>query len=118
MKKKPRPLNIRTDFEFDFYVTRKNALTRDVEPATGIGPIVGRLALTKNGAVIGSCSASCVEAGTTGRYVGPLDTATMVTDLTAHLGTLVYAIPSKTGDLDCEWEVYRVVDKHQMSADD
>lgn len=115
-KNKPKPLNIRTDFEFDFYLTRKNATTRATEAATGLTGVTGRLALLPSGSAVGGCTASLTEAGTTGRYVGIIDTAQLVTDLTNQVGRLVYAIVSKSGDLDGEWEPYLVVDNHQMSS--
>lgn len=111
-----RDLNINSDFEFDFGLTKKNATTRAVEPATGLTGVVGRFAATRSGAAIGSCSVALTEAGTTGRYVGVLDTATMVIDLTAYVGKVVYAIVAKSGDLDAEWAAYRVRFSHGMAA--
>lgn len=111
-----RDLNINADFEFDFALTRKNATTRAIEPATGLAGVVGRFAATRSGAAIGSCTVALSEAGTTGRYVGVIDTAVLVTDLTTYVGKVVYAIVSKTGDLDAEWAAYRVRLSHGMVA--
>ncbi len=111
-----KELNINEDFEFDFLITRRNPTTRVKEPATGLSGVTGRLALTKTGAALGGTSTSLTEAGTTGRYVGPVDTATLVAALTAYVGQVVYAIPSKSGDFDCRWQEYRVVDNGRMGS--
>lgn len=109
-----RDLNISSDFEFDFYLTRKNATTRAVEAATGLTGITGRFAATRTGAAIGSCSVALAEAGTTGHYVGVLDTAVMAADLDTYVGKVIYAIVKKTGDIDAEVQGYRVKRSHVM----
>jgi len=109
-------LNIKSDFEFDFLITRRNATTREKEAATGLAGVTGRFSLSKNGLAIGSCTVALSEAGSLGRYTGILDTATMVTDLTAYLGQTIYAIASKSGDLDGEYQEYVVADSRKMET--
>lgn len=109
-------LNINSDFEYDFKLTRRNATTRATEAATGLTGVTGRFALTNNGAAIAGTEVALSEAGTTGRQVGVLDTAAMVTALTAYLGDIVYALPFKSGDILGEWQAYRVSDSHQMGT--
>lgn len=109
-----RGLNIYADFEYDFKLTRKNATTRAVEPATGLSGVTGRFALTRTGTALSGTSTALTEAGTTGRYVGVLDAAALAAALAAELGKVVYAICSKSGDIDNEVQAYRVLDHHEM----
>lgn len=109
-------LNISSDFEADFYLTRRNATTRAVEPATGLAGVQARLAATRGGAAIGALTASLTEAGTLGRYVGVFDAAALTTALTSYLGQTVYLICSKAGDIDAEFIPYRVVASHQVGT--
>lgn len=111
-----RELNINTDFLFNFYLTTTNLSTGVLGAATGLTGVVGRFAATRTGAAIGSCSVALSEAGTTGRYLGVLDTATMVAALTAYVGKVVYAVVSKSGDIDCEVQAYRVKLSHVMGT--
>jgi hypothetical protein len=107
MADKLLPLDI--DFEIDWFVERKNSTTRAWEPATGLTSVSGRISLTKTGAAVGSCTASLTEAGTTARYVGVIDTATLVAALAAQDGVEVYLILSKSGDFDRVYGSYTVV---------
>lgn len=109
-------LNIYADFEFDFRLTRRNATTRAVEPATGLTAVLGRFALTPTGAAITGTSTALTEGGVLGRYWGVVDTATMVTNMLTLVGQRVYAIPSKAGDLDQEVQPYIVTDHHIMGT--
>lgn len=99
-------LNIYEDFEADIYITRRNATTRVIEAATGLSSVVCWFATTPTGTAIGSTNTALTEAGTTGRYVGVIDTATLVTDLAAYAYQTVYLIVSKSGDLG------RIVDEY------
>ena len=111
-----RTLNINTDFEFDFYLSRKNASTRLPEAATGLTGIVGRFASGPTGVALGGTSTALSEAASTAHYVGVVDTATLVAALMTYVGRIVYAIVSKTGDLDCEVQPYRVATSHQIGT--
>jgi hypothetical protein len=95
-----KDLPIDQDFEADVGITKKSATTRAWVAATGLTGVTARFALTKTGAAVGSSSWSLSEAGSTGRYFGVLDTATMVTDLAAYANQTVYLIVSKSGDFD------------------
>lgn len=101
-------LNIYADFEVDLYITRKNATTRATEAATGLSSVTARIALTPDGSAIGSCTASLTEAGSTGRYVGVIQTATLVTDLAAYANRTVYLVGAKSGDFDRVFGEYTV----------
>lgn len=109
-------LNIDSDFEFDFALTRRNATTRAWEPATGLNGVTGRFAATPTGAALGSTSTALTEAGSLGRYVGTLDSATMVTALAAYVGQVVYAVCAKSGDVEGEYQTYLVRRGRQMAA--
>jgi len=111
----PIDLNIGSDFEFILTLTKRltgTATTRT--PATGLTGVTGRLSLTPTGAAIGTSTAALAEDGVTGIYTGVLDSTTLTTDLTASLGRLVYAICSKAGDIQGEYQIYRVVDRRMM----
>lgn len=101
-------LNIDADFEVDLYITRKNATTRIIEPATGLSSVTARFALSPAGAAIGSCSVSLTEAATTARYVGVIDTATLISGLAAYENQTVYLVGSKSGDFDRVFAEYTV----------
>ena len=109
-------LNIRSDFQFRFSLTRTNGTTGADEAATGLSGITGRIALTPNGSALGSTSTALSEIGTTGNYFGVCDTATLVSALAAYLGRIVFVICAKSGDLDGEYERYLVSDSHEMGA--
>jgi len=95
-----KQLLIDADFEIDVLIERRNAATRAKEPATGLTSVVGRIAATPGGAAIGACSVSLTEAGTTGRYVGGLDTLVLVAALAAYEGSEVFVVASKLNDFD------------------
>ena len=101
-------LPIDIDFEPDVLIRRKNALTRAIEPATGLTGVTLRIALTPAGAAVGGCTVAAAEAGTTGRYFGVIDTAQLVTDLAAYESNTVYLIAAKTGDFDRVYGEYIV----------
>lgn len=107
-------LNIYSDFECECKVTRKNATTGVLEAATGLASMAARISLTKQGAALGSCTVSLTERGTTGIYAGTIDTATLVSALTAYLGQTVYVVFSRSGDVDHEWAAYIVRDQRAV----
>jgi len=108
-------LNISSDFEADFALTRRNATTRLEEPATGLSGVTARIAATPTGTALGSLTAALTEAGSTGRYVGVFDAAALTSALsTAYVGLTVYLICSKSGDIDGEYAPYRVVTSHAV----
>lgn len=102
-------LPIASDFEVDWLITRRNATTRQKEPATGLASVTARISLTSSGAAVGGLTVALTEAGTLGRYVGVLDAAALTSALAAYLGQTVYLIVSKAGDLDDEYAEYRPV---------
>ena len=104
-----KDLLLDADFEVDLFIERKNATTRAWEAATGLTSVVGRISLTKTGSAAGSCTVALTEAGTTGRYVGVIDTATLVSALAAYENQSVYVIGSKSGDFDRVFGEYTVV---------
>ena len=107
-------LHLDADFEVDIYIERKNATTREWEAATGLASVSARIAATPAGSAIGSCTVSLTEAGTTGRYVGVLDTATLVAGLATYENQRVYLVGSKSGDFDRVYGTYTVRRKRAM----
>lgn len=103
-------LNIYSDFEAEVKITRKNATTGATEAATGLSGMQARIAATTTGAAIGSLTTALTERGSTGIYYGVLDTAALVSGLTAYLDKVVYVVYSKSGDIDHEWAPYVVRD--------
>ena len=107
-------LNIDADFEVDLYITRKHATTRAIEAATGLTGVSARFAASPSGATLGTSTVALTEAGTTGRYVGVIDTTVMVTDLAASENRTVYLVGSKSGDFDRVFAEYVVRRKQPM----
>lgn len=109
-------LAIDQDFEIDVLIERKNATTRAWEPATGLASVSARIAGSPSGSALGDCTVALAEAGTTGRYVGVLDTATMVSALATYENREVYLVASKSGDFDRVFGVYIVRRKAAMGG--
>lgn len=93
-------LLIDADYEVDVKIERRNATTRNWEAATGLSGVAARIAASPSGTALGSCTVNLTEAGTTGRYVGVLDTGVLVSALAAYENRKVYLVASKSGDFD------------------
>lgn len=109
-------LNMYSDFEPEVAITRKNATTGAKEAATGLTSVTAWIALTPTGAAIAGLTVTLAERGTTGIYAGVLDTAALVTGLLTLLGTTVYVVYTKAGDIGHEWAAYTVVDNRYVGA--
>ena len=73
------------DFEPELRLTRKNASTGDLEAATGLTGLTGRLSATDAGATIhASLSVSLTERGTTGIYYGTIEGDNLRTHLASY----------------------------------
>lgn len=107
-------LNIDADFEVDLSITRKNATTRATEAAAGLTGVAARIAASPSGSALGSCTVNLTEAGTTGRYVGVIDTAVLVAALATYENQTVYLVGSKSGDFDRVFAQYTVRRKQSM----
>ena len=107
-------LNIDADFEVDLSITRKNATTRATEPAAGLTGVSARIAASPSGTALGSCTVNLTEAGSTGRYVGVIDTAVLVAALATYENQTVYLVGSKSGDFDRVFAQYTVRRKQSM----
>ena len=101
-------LNIASDFEPEVKLERKNTDTGAWEAATGLSSVVARISDTKTGSAIGGLTVGLTERGTTGLYAGVFDAADLLTALTTYVGTVVYVVYSKAGDIDMEWEPFLV----------
>lgn len=99
----PKPFSITEDYEAEWAATRKNATTGVTEAATGLSSVTARLALTRTGSAIGSCSVTLTERGSTGIYYGTIDKATLTSDLAAYVNRTIYEIVSVSGDVDQRW---------------
>ena len=75
-----------------------------------------RIAATRTGSAIGSLTASATErTATAGRYYAVFDAADLTTDLTAYVGSTVYLILSKSGDIDAAYQPLLVADSRDIS---
>lgn len=82
--------------------------------ATGLSGVSFRIAATKTGSAIGSLTGSATErSATAGRYYAVFDAATLTSDLASYVGTIVWCILSKSGDIDCVWRQLLVVDNRE-----
>lgn len=101
-------LNIYEDFERLLQVEKRASGATAYSAATG-ETWAARLAATRSGSAIGSCTCTVAEVGSTGYYKATLDTATLVADLATYVGRIVWLIWSKSGDVDRRWVAFRVV---------
>lgn len=108
-------LSIGSDFERVLYIEKRGSSTHDYAAATG-ETWAARIAATRTGAVIGSLTATVTEFGATGYYKAAIDRATLITDLTAYVGKVVYLIWSKSGDDDYRWIPFLVVTDLEIEA--
>ncbi len=83
------------DWEFDYAIKRKNALTRILEGATGLTGLQGWFSLTDAGPAISGTATSLGEASPTlapGRYFGVLDRTPQTAALTPSIGQVLYEV--------------------------
>ena len=103
-------LDMWKDYEPDVGLSRRNATTREPEPATGLTNLTFRLSLTEQGDPIGALTGiTATEAGAIdhyARYVGAIDLAVLTSEMPdgdtyAH-GVKVYLQLWKSGDIQVE----------------
>lgn len=106
-------LNINEDFLRRFTVQGVRASDGQVVDATGLSLEV-RIAATPTGPAIGSLTVFAIEyVDEPGFYHADFDMVTLITDLTTRVGSHVYVIVRKVGDMDCVWWKYRVANNRQ-----
>lgn len=109
-------INIKADFLCQADVTKPATATGIWGDATGETTLEWRIALTKNGAALGSLSATASERSSdAGRYYTTFDKADLTSALAAYVGRVVYIILAKSGDLDGLWWPALVVDEQAGS---
>jgi hypothetical protein len=87
-----RTIYFNNDDEFEFYVTRRNSSTGDVEPATSIAGMTCRISASKTGTAIhANLSVSAAErSGAPGYYYGVMQGSDIATQLATYDGKTVY----------------------------
>lgn len=81
------------DDEPEHTLTRKNATTGAVEPATGLSGLTFRLSLTRNGAAINATlSKTAAERGTLGIYYATFDGSDLTAQLASYAGRPIFQI--------------------------
>ena len=109
-------LNIHADFLAQADVQTPVTATGVWGDATGVADFVFRIAATKNGAALGTLSATATaRASDANRYYTTFDTAALVSALTAYVGRTVYVVLSRSGDLDGLWWPVAVADQQSGS---
>ena len=109
-------LNIAEDFLAQADLEQPATTTGEWGAAAGLTGIAFRIALTKTGSAVGSLTGSATErSGTSGRYYAVFDAATLTSGLAAYVGTTVYLIVSKSGDLDAVYFPLLVTDSRDSS---
>jgi hypothetical protein len=106
-------LNFNADFVARRKITTPNA-AGIYAPATGISDWTVRISATQTGAAIGSLSGLATEYTTQGFYARVFDQANLQAELAALLGTIVYIIWSRPGDVDDYYTPWRVTDRTQV----
>ncbi len=109
-------LNIAEDFLAQMDLEQPASTTGEWGAATGLSSVSFRIAATVTGSAIGSLTGSASErSATAGRYYAVFDAATLTTDLAAYVGSVVYLILSKSGDIDAAYQPLLVGDSRDLS---
>lgn len=109
-------LNIAEDFLAQVDLEQPATTTGIWAAATGLSSVSFRIALTRTGSAVGSLTGSATErSATAGRYYAVFDAATLTADLAAYVGTTVFLIVSKSGDIDCVYFPLLVTDSRDAS---
>jgi hypothetical protein len=106
------------DQELEVTAARKNVLTGQPEPATGLTGITLHLSENRGGGAIGTLAWSAAERGTSGIYSAIADIATLALDLpeaTYPDGTVVWLVLTKTGDVNAR--SWRKIVRRQREGD-
>lgn len=103
-------ISLNADFLAQMDVTTPASTTGIYGDAAGVSDFVFRVAASKTGAALGSLSGTASErSADAGRYYKVFDKATIASALADYVGTVVYVILSRSGDLDGLYEPALVV---------
>ncbi len=109
-------LNIAEDFLAQFDLEQPATTTGEWGAATGLTGVSFRIAASPTGTALGSLTGSASErSATAGRYYAVFDAATLTSDLADYVGSIVYLILSKSGDIDAAYQPLLVGDSRDLS---
>lgn len=110
----PITCNIAEDFLASEDLEQPASTTGEWAAVTGLTGVAFRISATPTGSALGSLTGSASERSVTaGRYYAVFDAATLTTDLAAYVGSTVWLILSKSGDIDAVWRELLVVDNRE-----
>lgn len=109
-------LNIAEDFLAQMDLEQPASTTGIWGAVTGLTGVAFRIAATPTGSALGSLTGSASErTATAGRYYAVFDAADLTSDLADYVGSVVFLILSKSGDIDAVYQPLLVADSRDLS---